>query len=114
MLCMANFDLYGTHRRNKDVNDILLHGIMALLNNFPMAAGSCSKYLLRSESVLIPRTDSSPRVASGAIDFSRSLMRDYVSQNGRLFDSLQHRAISVLSFLERCGTFIGSMSTLSP
>jgi len=62
---MANFNLYGTHslhRRNNEVNDILLHGIMALFNNFSMAAASCSNYLFRMDAVSIPRTDSSPQV----------------------------------------------------
>jgi len=69
---MANFNLYCTHRCNNEVNDILLHGIMALFNNFSMAAASCSNYLLRTDTVIIPQTDSSPRVATGAIDLNRS------------------------------------------
>jgi len=71
---MTNFNLYGTHRCNNEVNDILLHGIMALFNNFSMAAASCSNYLLRTNTVIIPQTDSSPRprVATGAIDFGLS------------------------------------------
>jgi len=69
---MANFNLYGTHRCNNEVNDILLHGFMALFNNFSMAAPSCSNYLFRMDAVIIPRTDSSPRVGAGAIDFGLS------------------------------------------
>ena len=63
---------HSLHRRNNEVNDILLHGIMALFNNFSMAAAECSNYLLHMDAVIIPRTDSSPRVGTGAIDFGLS------------------------------------------
>src|SRR5712691_3755079 len=39
MLCMANFNLYGTHRCNNEVNDILLYGITALPNKLLNGSG---------------------------------------------------------------------------
>ena len=68
---MANFQLHETNRCNCKVNDILLHGITVLSDNFTMSTASRLDDLLRTHFVLIPRPDSSPRVASGAIDISR-------------------------------------------
>ena len=67
---------------------------MMLSKNFRMAVASRSNYLLGTHSVLISSTDSSLRMASGAIDFSQSWEEESRFTDRRLFSSLQHRVIS--------------------
>ena len=59
-----------------------------------MAAASRSNYLLRVHSALVPRTDSSLKVASGAIDFSPSWKEESRFTEWTMVGSLQHRVIS--------------------
>ena len=78
------------------MNAILPHRITVLSDNFTTAAASRSNYLLRAHPVLIPRTNLSPRITFGAIDFRQGWKENYVSvsQSGRLCDSLHYRVIS--------------------